>query len=455
MTLHARESVRSSLDDSVYSSKDMAKAAPKYRFPDEEWRAEDAYAVVADELMLDGNSRQNLATFCQTWEEPEVHRLMDLAIDKNMIDKDEYPQTAEIERRCVHMLADLWNAPESANTVGASAIGSSEACMLGGMAAKWRWRAKRAAAGQPPIGRTWCAGRCRSCGTSSPSTGTSRCARCRCRPGTTRWTSTTCWPASTRTRSWSCRRSASRTPAPTSWSSRWPPRSTRCRPRPGWTSTSTSTAPAARSWRRSARPTSCGTSACPRVKSISTSGHKFGLAPLGVGWVVWRDVAELPDDLIFHVSYLGGDMPVFQINFSRPAGQIAAQYYDFVRLGREGYRRVHMASYDTGRFLAERDRQAGTVRADLRQRPADRHPGRGVEAGRRRRPRLHALRPRRPAAHPRLAGAGLPADRGGGGRRRAAHPGPPRCQPRPRGDPARRHAQRRRATSPSTRSRCR
>ncbi len=91
----------------------------------------------------------------------------------------------------------------------------------------------------------------------------------------------------------------------------------------------------------------------PRVKSISTSGHKFGLAPLGVGWVVWRDAAELPDDLIFHVSYLGGDMPVFQINFSRPAGQIAAQYYDFIRLGREGYRRVHMASYDTGQYLAD------------------------------------------------------------------------------------------------------
>ena len=91
----------------------------------------------------------------------------------------------------------------------------------------------------------------------------------------------------------------------------------------------------------------------PRVKSISTSGHKFGLAPLGVGWVVWRDAAELPDDLVFHVSYLGGDMQVFQINFSRPAGQIAAQYYDFIRLGREGYRRVHMASYDTGQYLAE------------------------------------------------------------------------------------------------------
>jgi glutamate decarboxylase len=147
MTLHSRQSIGPSLDDSIYARKGLAKAAPKYRFPPEEWRAEDAFAVVADELMLDGNARQNLATFCQTWEEPEVHQLMELAIDKNMIDKDEYPQTAEIERRCVHMLADLWNAPERANTVGASAIGSSEACMLGGMAAKWRWRARRHAEG--------------------------------------------------------------------------------------------------------------------------------------------------------------------------------------------------------------------------------------------------------------------------------------------------------------------
>lgn len=91
----------------------------------------------------------------------------------------------------------------------------------------------------------------------------------------------------------------------------------------------------------------------PRVKSISASGHKFGLAPLGVGWIVWRDVAELPDDLVFHVNYLGGDMPVFQINFSRPAGQVVAQYYDFLRLGRQGYGRVHAACYDTGRMLAE------------------------------------------------------------------------------------------------------
>lgn len=94
------------------------------------------FQIVQDELFLDGNARQNLATFCQTWEEPEIHRIMDHAIDKNMIDKDEYPQTAELEARCVHMLADLWNSPHAANTVGTSAVGSSEAAMLGGMAMK-------------------------------------------------------------------------------------------------------------------------------------------------------------------------------------------------------------------------------------------------------------------------------------------------------------------------------
>ena len=102
------------------------------------------------------------------------------------------------------------------------------------------------------------------------------------------------------------------------------------------------------------------------MKSISSSGHKFGLAPLGVGWVVWRDKDELPDDLIFHVNYLGGDMPVFQINFSRPAGQVIAQYYDFIRLGREGYKRVHDASYETGRYLAQVIPTLGPVRAALR-----------------------------------------------------------------------------------------
>ena len=148
MALHDRDSVRDQVDDCVFADRDLTKPVPKYRFPDDGTLPRDAFQLVSDELMLDGNARQNLATFCQTWEEPEVLALMALSINKNMIDRDEYPQAAEIERRCVHMMADLWNAPDSANTVGTSAIGSSEACMLAGMAAKWRWRAKRRAAGK-------------------------------------------------------------------------------------------------------------------------------------------------------------------------------------------------------------------------------------------------------------------------------------------------------------------
>ncbi|EMK3758612.1 glutamate decarboxylase, partial [Providencia rettgeri] len=135
--------------DDVYASLELSKSLPKTKFPSKEQEPRNVFSAVRDELMLDGNSRQNLATFCQTWVDDEIRDLMDLSIDKNMIDKDEYPQTAEIENRCVHMLADLWHSPDAENTLGCSTIGSSEAAMLGGLALKWQWRKKRAAAGKP------------------------------------------------------------------------------------------------------------------------------------------------------------------------------------------------------------------------------------------------------------------------------------------------------------------
>lgn len=97
----------------------------------------------------------------------------------------------------------------------------------------------------------------------------------------------------------------------------------------------------------------------PRVKSINASGHKFGLAPLGVGWVIFRDKEDLPEDLIFRVNYLGGDMPTFALNFSRPGGQIIAQYYNFLRLGREGYRKIQEACYDTALYLSSEIEKLG------------------------------------------------------------------------------------------------
>jgi glutamate decarboxylase len=352
MTLHNRESIRDQLNDSVFACNDLSRAAPKYRFPADEWRPIDAVQVVRDQIMLDGNSRQNLATFCQTWEEPEVHLLMNLSIDKNMIDKDEYPQTAEIEKRCVHMLADLWNAPDSADTVGASTIGSSEACMLGGMAAKWRWREKRRAEGKP---------------TDTPNMV--------CGPVQVVWHKfAKYWDIEMREVPM---RAGHYAMDVDDMLERVDENTIMVVPTFGVTYTGSYefVKPLADALDELEEKTGLsvdihvdGASGAflapfcapdiewdfrlPRVKSISTSGHKFGLAPLGVGWVIWRDTAELPDDLIFHVSYLGGDMPVFQINFSRPAGQIVAQYYDFLRLGREGYRRVHQASYYTGQFLA-------------------------------------------------------------------------------------------------------
>jgi glutamate decarboxylase len=149
VALHLRKDVREELEDDVYASRDLSVAVPKYRLPPNEQNHEHAYSIVHDELMLDGNSRQNLATFCQTWLDDEVHRLMNECLDKNMIDKDEYPQSAEIEARCVHMLADLWNAPDAVNTMGTSTTGSSEAAMLGGLALKFAWRKRREAEGKP------------------------------------------------------------------------------------------------------------------------------------------------------------------------------------------------------------------------------------------------------------------------------------------------------------------
>jgi glutamate decarboxylase len=147
MAISRKQDIRN-FDDQIFGSPFLRDPLPKYKFPEHETAPDSAYQLVHDELLLDGNSRQNLATFCQTWLEPEVQKLMDECLGKNLIDKDEYPQMAELESRCVHMLSDLWNAPDTANSRGCSTTGSSEAAMLGGLAMKARWRKKREDAGK-------------------------------------------------------------------------------------------------------------------------------------------------------------------------------------------------------------------------------------------------------------------------------------------------------------------
>jgi len=359
MSLHHRDAVRSQIGDFVFADRDVTRPVPKYRFPREGMLPKDAFQLVSDELMLDGNERQNLATFCQTWEEPEALELMARSVDKNMIDKDEYPQTAEIERRCVHMMADLWNAPQAANTVGTSAIGSSEACMLAGMAAKWRWRARRRAEGKPADKPNMVCG--------AVQVVWHKFARY--------------WDVEIREVPMSHGRYAMDA---ASMLERVDENTIAVVPTFGLTYTGAYEPVAELSRALDKLHADTGLDVdihvdaasggflapfcapelafdfrVPRVKSISASGHKFGLAPLGVGWVVWRDRRELPDDLVFHVNYLGGDMPVFQINFSRPAGQIITSYYNFLRLGHDGYRRVQQASYEIGQFIAAEIAQLG------------------------------------------------------------------------------------------------
>ncbi len=353
MALHQKDSVRDDLMDDVYASADLGIAIPKYRFPQQEQRPRDIYQIVHDELMLDGNSRQNLATFCQTWLEPEIAKLMDECLDKNMIDKDEYPQTAEIEARCVHMLADLWNSPEAANTLGCSTTGSSEAAMLGGLAMKWRWRQRMQAAGKPVDKPNMVCGPVQVCCHKfarywdvelreipmeqgrlimSPEEAVARCDENTIGVVPTLGVTFTCQyePVAEVCAALDALQAQTGLDVPVHVDA----------------ASGGFLAPFV-------EPDLAWDFRLKRVKSINASGHKFGLAPLGVGWVVWREAAELPEDLIFQVNYLGGNMPTFALNFSRPGGQIIAQYYNFLRLGREGYRKVQQACYDTAAYLGE------------------------------------------------------------------------------------------------------
>ncbi|MCF3932815.1 glutamate decarboxylase [Acuticoccus sp. M5D2P5] len=343
---------RDGVYDETYGATALATALPKANFPDGENDPRRIYAAVRDELMLDGNSRQNLATFCQTWEEPEVHRLMDDCIDKNMIDKDEYPQTAEIEARCVRMLADLWNAPRSGEAVGCSTTGSSEAAMLGGLAMKRRWEARQRAAGKP---------------TDKPNIITGPVQ--------------VCWHKFTRY--WDIEHreipmeDGRLLMTPEEVIARCDENTIGVVLTLGVTFTGEFEPVKDVSDALDAFEAKTGLDIpihvdgasggflapfcapdlpwdfrLPRVRSINASGHKFGLAPLGVGWVLWREEKDLPEEMIFWVNYLGGNMRDIALNFSRPGGQIVCQYYNFLRLGREGYRKVHGACYASARYLA-------------------------------------------------------------------------------------------------------
>lgn len=353
---HSHPSVPAHAIAPAYTGRMFTSPVPALRLPDDPMDPQTAYRFIHDELMLDGSSRLNLATFVTTWMDPEASALMAESFDKNMIDKDEYPATAAIEQRCVSMVADLFHAEnlrddDPASAIGVSTVGSSEAVMLGGLAMKWRWRAKTA---------DW-RGRTPNLvmGSNVQVVWEKFCRYFDVEPrylpmAEDRYVIT---------------------PEQvidavdentigvvgilgTTYTGELEPIEAICAALDALADGGGPDVPVHVDAASGGfvvpflHPGLKWDFRLPRVVSINVSGHKYGLTYPGIGFVVWRSADYLPEELVFRVNYLGGDMPTFTLNFSRPGNQVVGQYYNFLRLGRAGYTEVMRTLSDTARWLS-------------------------------------------------------------------------------------------------------
>ena len=322
-----------------------------------------SYELISSELLLDGQARLNLATFVTTWMPSLAARLMDETADKNMIDKDEYPQTAAIEARCVNIIGDLWHADEAEQATGCSTTGSSEAAMLAGLALKWRWRERMRAAGKP---------------TDRPNLVTGANVQ-------------VCWEKFMRY--WdveprlvpmegdryhlNAEEAVKRCDENTigvvgvlgsTFDGSYEPIKEIADALDDLQSRTGLDVPLHVDGASGGfiapflQPELEWDFRIRRVQSINASGHKYGLVYPGVGWAIWRNKEALPEDLIFNVNYLGGNMPTFALNFSRPGSEVIAQYFMFASLGHEGYRRVLQNAQDVALKLSAGIEQMGPYR---------------------------------------------------------------------------------------------
>jgi glutamate decarboxylase len=349
----AQEAEHRSTVDPIFARAGESLTAARKQLPAHSMRPDTAYQVVHDELMLDGNARLNLATFVTTWMEPQAQQIMAETFDKNMIDKDEYPRTADLEMRCVEMLSRLWNSPDEEEATGTSTTGSSEAAMLGGMALKWRWRERMRQAGKPTDRPNMVMG-----------INVQVCWEKFCRY----------WDIEMRLVPMdgdrfhlNAEEAVKQCDENTigvipvlgsTFDGSYEPVAEICAALDQLQADTGLDVPVHVDGASGAfvapflDPEVIWDFRLPRVQSINASGHKFGLVYPGVGWVVWRNPEALPDDLVFKVNYLGGEMPTFSLNFSRPGNQVVAQYYNFIRLGFDGYRVIQQAARDVAMHVA-------------------------------------------------------------------------------------------------------
>ncbi|MEV6655726.1 glutamate decarboxylase [Nocardia fluminea] len=348
----------------AYTGRMSMAPVPALRMPDETMDPDVAYRFIHDELMLDGSSRLNLATFVSTWMDPQAEKLMAETFDKNMIDKDEYPATAAIEQRCVCMVADLFHAEglrddDPSSATGVSTIGSSEAVMLAGLAMKWLWREK--------VGDGW-KGRTPNMvmGSNVQVVWEKFCRYFDVEPRYLpmekgRYVIT---PEQVLD---SVDEDTIGVVAilGTTFTGELEPISDICAALDTLAADTGLDIPVHVDAASGGfvvpflHPDLMWDFRLPRVVSINVSGHKYGLTYPGIGFVVWRSPEYLPDDLVFRVNYLGGDMPTFTLNFSRPGNQVIGQYYNFLRLGRSGYSQVMQSLSQTARWFGDQLRASG------------------------------------------------------------------------------------------------
>jgi glutamate decarboxylase len=340
-----------------------ARELPVARLPEVGMGRDAANELIVSELLLDGQARLNLATFVTTWMPQVAGRLMAHTADKNMIDKDEYPQTAELESRCVNILADLWSSPQHERATGCSTTGSSEAAMLAGLALKWRWRQRMRDAGkradQPNlvmgINVQVCWEKfCRYWDVEPrqvPMEGdrfhlSAEEAVARCDENTI---GVVAIMGSTFDGSYEPVKEIATA-------------LDRLEDERGLQIPIHVDAASGGFVAPFLAPELEWDFRIPRVQSINASGHKYGLVYPGVGWAVWRDEEALPRELVFNVNYLGGEMPTFALNFSRPGSQVIAQYFMLTSLGRDGYHDVMQTAQDVALHISTGTAELGPYR---------------------------------------------------------------------------------------------
>lgn len=328
-----------------YAYRNMAavKPIPKYEIPENSLPSSVAYQLIYDELNLDGNPTLNLATFVTTWMEPEAQKLAAKCMNKNFIDHDEYPQTEEIHNRVINMIGRLFHADENTDGgfMGTATIGSSEAIMLALLAHKWRWKERRIAAGKPYDKPNIIIGRdVHTCWEKFAKYFDVEAKIADLEPDCFYLTVDKVVPLIDENTIAIGTVLGSTFTGNTDEIEQINDHLIKLKEEKGWDIPIHVDGASGAFIMPFTRPEFKWDFRLAQVKSINVSNHKFGLVFPGMGTVIFRDGSVVPKELIFDINYLGGDMPNYSLNFSRGSSIILLQYYNFLRLGKSGYKAI-------------------------------------------------------------------------------------------------------------------